>query len=460
MSDIAIQAHNLSKRYRIGLKEELPETLAGALSAWLKSPLSNFRRVRNLSHFGQSSGEADDIIWALNDVSFDIMCGEVVGIIGRNGAGKSTLLKILSRITEPTSGRAILNGRVSSLLEVGTGFHSELTGRENVYLNGTILGMTREQIDRKFDEIVDFSGVEKYIDTPVKRYSSGMKVRLAFAVAAHLDPEVLIIDEVLAVGDAGFRKKCLGKIEQVARQGRTILLVSHNMLSIQSLCSRAILLEEGRIVFNGATEIAVNKYLSSTEIVHNQSILERADRNNGETFRFASVDFLNPDTMKPWHTLIAGQPVIVRIGYENYSNTSIEDVGLSITFFTMMRGHLFGCKNRAVGTSLDVRPGAGYSDCYLPKWPLKAGQYTYDLTAEVNDNELDWLGNAGLLDTEHGDYYGTGIVPSADRPGVLIDYLWSPFLHGNEIETERSQFRGYADGMNGTHPVGYRHQHD
>ncbi len=256
MSDIAIKVENISKRYRIGLKEELHDTFFGALASWVKYPLSNFRRVQKLSKFS-GDGESEDIIWALRDVSFEVKHGEVLGIIGKNGAGKSTLLKILCRITEPTSGNASIHGRVASLLEVGTGFHQELTGRENVFLNGAILGMTKIEIERKFDEIVDFSGVEKFIDTPVKRYSSGMRVRLAFAVAAHLEPEILLIDEVLAVGDVEFQKKCLGKMKDVAGEGRTVLFVSHNMAAINNLCKRGIVLSDGKIIYSGKTQDAI-----------------------------------------------------------------------------------------------------------------------------------------------------------------------------------------------------------
>jgi lipopolysaccharide transport system ATP-binding protein len=254
-----ISVENLSKAYRIGLKEEVPDTLTSALIGFAKAPLRKFQELRRLDTF-RHTGEADDIVWALKDVSFEVQEGEVLGVIGRNGAGKSTLLKILSRITEPTSGRAVIRGRVSSLLEVGTGFHPELSGRENVYLNGTILGMTKAEIDAKFDEIVDFSGVEKFLDTPIKRYSSGMKVRLAFAVAAHLEPEILIIDEVLAVGDAEFQKKCLGKMQDVARGGRTVLFVSHNMEAVTALCSRALLVVGGRGVVDGNVTTAVQRY--------------------------------------------------------------------------------------------------------------------------------------------------------------------------------------------------------
>jgi len=263
MSGVAINVESLSKAYRIGLKEQQHETLLGAAASWLKAPLSNLRTLRRLSRFGDAAEgeEADDLFWALRDVSFDVKHGEAIGIIGRNGAGKSTLLKILSRITDPTSGRARINGRVASLLEVGTGFHPDLTGRENIYLNGTILGMRKREIDRKFDEIVAFSGVELFIDTPVKRYSSGMRVRLAFSVAAHLEAEILIIDEVLAVGDAEFQRKCLGKMEDVASGGRSVLFVSHNMGAIARLCTRAISLHRGRVARVGQPAEVVQAYL-------------------------------------------------------------------------------------------------------------------------------------------------------------------------------------------------------
>lgn len=262
MSNLAIKVENLSKRYRIGLREEVHDTLGGALVAWARRPAQNLRRLRRMTRFSEKGWDEEDVIWALKDVSFEVNQGEVVGVIGRNGAGKSTLLKILSRITQPTSGRVELHGRVSSLLEVGTGFHAELTGRENIYLNGTILGMSKAEIDKKFDEIVEFSGVEKFIDTPVKRYSSGMMVRLAFSVAAHLEPEILLVDEVLAVGDAEFQRKCLGKMGEVARGGRTVVFVSHNMGAVRNLCQRVIWLQAGTLHDQGHSFELVEKYLS------------------------------------------------------------------------------------------------------------------------------------------------------------------------------------------------------
>jgi lipopolysaccharide transport system ATP-binding protein len=265
--NIAIKAENICKRYRIGLKEQIHDTIGGTIFDFIKSPLKNYRKYRSLYRFEETNGYSDDvsadIIWALRGISFTVEKGEALGIIGRNGAGKSTLLKIFARITDPTTGRIEIHGRVSSLLEVGTGFHPELTGRENIYLNGTILGMRKREIDRKFDEIVDFSGVKKFIDTPVKRYSSGMRVRVAFAVAAFLEPEILIVDEVLAVGDEDFQKKCLGKMEDVAKEGRTVLFVTHNMSAITRLCNRAIWLADGEVKMCGTPLDIVSAYLSS-----------------------------------------------------------------------------------------------------------------------------------------------------------------------------------------------------
>jgi ABC-type polysaccharide/polyol phosphate transport system ATPase subunit len=259
MSDTVIKVENISKRYRLGLKEKKADTFAQQMVNVLKYPIDNFRRIQNLGKFGE---EEKGVHWALKDVSFEVKQGDVLGIIGKNGAGKSTLLKILSKITEPTSGRIEVNGRIAALLEVGTGFHPELSGRENIYMNGTILGMSRREIDRKLDEIIDFSGVEKFIDTPIKFYSSGMKVRLGFSVAAHLEPEILIIDEVLAVGDFEFQQKCLGKMEDVAKnQGRSVLFVSHNIQAVSTLTKSAIVLQNGNLVFDGGTELGISTYL-------------------------------------------------------------------------------------------------------------------------------------------------------------------------------------------------------
>lgn len=264
---IAIKVDNVSKVYRLGAREETEDSLLKSLIETIKSPVTNYKKYRSLYNFSDLDFDNPDanpdpnILWALRNVSFEVTHGEVVGIIGRNGAGKSTLLKILSRITPPARGRVEIHGRTSSLLEVGTGFHNELTGRENVYLNGTILGMRKKEVDRKFDEIVEFSGVEKFLDTPVKRYSSGMRVRLAFAVAAHLEPEILVVDEVLAVGDAAFQEKCLNKMQDVGSQGRTVFFVSHNMPAVTRLCQRVIMLNNGELADDGPAHEIVARYM-------------------------------------------------------------------------------------------------------------------------------------------------------------------------------------------------------
>jgi lipopolysaccharide transport system ATP-binding protein len=267
MSNFAVRCVGLSKKYRIGSSPERYKTLRDVIAGAAAGP---FRRLRSAAQNGNSHSVINDgYIWALDDVSFEIKPGELVGIIGRNGAGKSTLLKILSRITKPTRGHAEVHGRVGSLLEVGTGFHGELTGRENIFLNGAILGMRKAEIERKFDEIVSFAEVEKFLDTPVKRYSSGMYVRLAFGVAAHLETEVLLVDEVLAVGDAQFQKKCFDKMSEIGNQGRTILFVSHNMSAVRSICKQAVIIEKGTVVAQGEINETVDQYLS--QVISSQS---------------------------------------------------------------------------------------------------------------------------------------------------------------------------------------------
>ncbi len=318
--DSAIKVEQLSKCYRIGVKENLHDTFGVSLVNFLKAPLRNFRTYRSLYNFDDihpsQNDTPSDITWALRNISFEVKVGEIVGIIGVNGAGKSTLLKILSKITPPTSGRALIRGKIASLLEVGTGFHPELTGRENVYLNGTILGMRKKEIDRKFDEIVDFSGVEKFIDTPVKRYSSGMKVRLAFAVAAHLEPEILLIDEVLAVGDARFQKKCLSKMQDVSQQGRTVLFVSHSMPIITRLCPRTILLDSGGVLADGPSHEVVKAYMHS----ENSSKAERewpvlANAPGDDVVRLCAMR-VKTEEGQVTATVDIRQPVGIEIEYE------------------------------------------------------------------------------------------------------------------------------------------------
>jgi lipopolysaccharide transport system ATP-binding protein len=331
MNSKVISVIGLSKRYRIGSRVAKASTLAGTLANWITSPIRNYRRLRDLSRFREDE-KGDDIIWALKDVSFDVGQGQVVGLIGQNGSGKSTLLKILSRITYPSAGKAIIRGKVGALLEVGTGFHPEFTGRENVYLNGAVLGMRRAEIDRNFDEIVAFSGVEKFIDTPVKWYSSGMYVRLGFAVAAYMTPTILLIDEVLAVGDAEFQSKCLTKMNDVSQEGRTILFVSHNMGAIKQLCGRTIWLDHGRIRFDGETDDAIGAYLAKSTPSEDGLIPVDAHRSkafSGEA-KFRSVRLLTPEGTQVQQVYL-GQPyqVEVILDVEDPISDAVMEIGIS-----------------------------------------------------------------------------------------------------------------------------------
>lgn len=319
---VAIRVENVSKRYRIGVKENSQDSLGGAFFEFLKSPLKNYRKYSSLYKFEEAGSSAQpvdsdpSVIWAVRNLSFEIERGSVVGIIGTNGAGKSTLLKMLSKITPPTTGVIKIKGRVSSLLEVGTGFHNELTGRENVYLNGTILGMRKREVDSKFDQIVDFSGVEKFLDTPVKRYSSGMRVRLAFAVAAHLEPEILIIDEVLAVGDAAFQRKCLNKMQDVGKEGRTVLFVSHNMPAITRLCERVILLNQGSLLKDGTPHEVVNEYLSEGHGITAERVWTEGRRAPGDDVaRLKSIRIVSADG-KTSDAVDIREPVGIEMTYD------------------------------------------------------------------------------------------------------------------------------------------------
>jgi homopolymeric O-antigen transport system ATP-binding protein len=319
MSNIAIRVDGLSKRYKIGIATQRHDTLRDEITEGL---LSIFRFNGNGSAPGAQRSDSPDTFWAVKDVSFEVKKGEVLGIIGPNGAGKSTLLKILSRITEPTAGRVEIHGRVGSLLEVGTGFHSELTGRENLYLNGAILGMKKLEIDRKFDEIVAFAEVEKFIDTPVKRYSSGMYVRLAFAVAAHLEPEILIIDEVLAVGDLGFQKKCLGKMENVAREGRTVLFVSHNIAAVQNLCTTSIWIDKGQVTQRGNVGSVLSAYVKSLETstvpgeVNTRNMRRRMGTGEARITKARLLDSMGRNCT----TFSMGETIVVEFDVEFYRN--------------------------------------------------------------------------------------------------------------------------------------------
>jgi len=321
MAETVIKVENLSKRYRLGLKEKQAETLVGQIGNLIKSPWQNLKRLRDMSRFGV---EDESVFWALKDINFEVKEGEVLGIIGKNGAGKSTLLKILSQITDPTSGKIEIHGRVASLLEVGTGFHPELSGRENIYMNGTILGMTRREIDTKLDEIIDFSGVEKFIDTPVKFYSSGMKVRLGFSVAAHLEPEILIVDEVLAVGDFEFQKKCLGKMKDVANQGRTVIFVSHNLGAVSQLCNMAILLQEGQLSYSGNVQECLNIYLKKSFKIDNHILKIPFQGTIVDEIVPISVLFNKSDALKQELLIDPTFPLEIELSFKSVINDPIK----------------------------------------------------------------------------------------------------------------------------------------
>jgi lipopolysaccharide transport system ATP-binding protein len=351
-----IKVENLSKRYRIGTHEAPYTTLRETLAKAFRAP---FKRPRNGRHSN------DETVWALKDVSFEVQQGEVLGIIGRNGSGKSTLLKVLSRITEPTSGRVELHGRVNSMLEVGTGFHPELTGRENIYLNGTILGMGRTEIRRKFDEIVAFSEIAKFIDTPVKYYSSGMYLRLAFAVAAHLEPEILIVDEVLSVGDAAFQKKCLGKMQESNRQGRTVLFVSHDMSSVKTLCTRGILLDGGRIALQGAASWVTEQYL--TQIMGPQRSRIAFPEDPDLRMQFLHVELVDSVDNQ-------GQEV-VRLNCEYVVRTELENILLTVEIRNAADVSVFYSNDQLLEDSRKRRVGTHTVALTIPKYLLAPGDY-------------------------------------------------------------------------------------
>jgi lipopolysaccharide transport system ATP-binding protein len=424
MTDFAIEVENLSKRYRIGLQEDQQETLVGAAVSWLKSPLHNFRRLRRLSAFDGEDGA--DVIWALRDVNFEVKQGEVVGIIGRNGAGKSTLLKILSRITPPTRGRVVLNGRVASLLEVGTGFHSELSGRENIYLNGTILGMSKAEIDRKFDEIVDFSGVEKFIDTAVKRYSSGMRVRLAFSIAAHLEPKILLIDEVLAVGDIAFQRKCLGKMEHIAQGGRTVLFVSHNMPMISSLCERCILLQEGQIKAIGKTNSIIQLYREGLDERTSISLVDRTDRKGSGEMQFTNLEVCGVGLTGTLHdTVKIGQGVEFNICYRSTMGEPLRSIDVALTIFDMFDRAITTCNTRFHDSQFNELPPKGVLTCRVAQLPLVTGFYKVSLWAGIHENTVDHLLDAGSFEVIESDFFQTGKLPVQSKGGpVLLAFEW------------------------------------
>lgn len=432
-NDIAIEVENIGKRYRIGLKEQMQDSFLKSVIEVLKSPITNYRKYRSLYRFDDekansrddSAPNSIDIIWALKNISFRVSKGEVIGIIGTNGAGKSTLLKILSRITDPTTGYAEIRGKVSSLLEVGTGFHPELTGRENVYLNGTILGMTKKEVDSKFDDIIEFSGVEKFIDTPVKRYSSGMLVRLAFSVAAHLEPEILIIDEVLAVGDAAFQQKCLGKMENVAKEGRTVLFVSHNMAAVEHLCSRAIWIDGGQVVEIGETKKIIETYLQKSMQHARIPLADREDRRGEGDIMLNRLDIESEDGQAINHAS-TGKNLILRLHYITNANKSIPNCRFSITITRKERVYCMLSTELTSKEVLNIEK-KGYVEFLIPRLPLTESVYLVTVFVEANNVIQDWVMDAYELSVVGGDYYGTGRnCPHRNFSGEypLIEFSW------------------------------------
>jgi lipopolysaccharide transport system ATP-binding protein len=370
MSDTVIRVENLGKRYRIGLKEKAPKTLREAMTGLVGAPFKYLRTVLR-------EPTPDEVIWALKDVSFEVKQGEVVGIIGRNGAGKSTLLKILSQITEPTCGYAEIRGRVGSLLEVGTGFHPDLTGRENTYLNGTILGMKKWEIDRCFDEIVAFAEVDKFIDTPVKFYSSGMYTRLAFAVAAHLQPEILIVDEVLAVGDIQFQEKCLGKMEDVAKEGRTVLFVSHNMGAIRTLCKRGILLSQGSSVVDGSIDKVIGYY--NGQGISENSLYTALKKLDHPHFRRIEVYQDNVPSTK-FHI---DKPIQIKFDIETYGKK-----GLVVCLVIRNTKGIWVHHTSDEFNQGTINDRASKRECEIPPYALAAGKYYLDIFLGERNFEL------------------------------------------------------------------------
>jgi lipopolysaccharide transport system ATP-binding protein len=408
-NDPVVRGENVGKRYVLGQLQGGYRLLTESLG----------QRVRS---FGGARKPREDF-WALRDISFEVEQGERFGIVGHNGAGKSTLLKILSRVTPPTSGEITLRGRVGALLEVGTGFHPELTGRENVYLNGAILGMRRGEIERKFDEIVEFAEVNRFIDTPVKRYSSGMQLRLAFAVAAHLEPEILIIDEVLSVGDLAFQEKCLGRMQDVAGEGRTVLFVSHNLTAVQTLCARSMLLSSGRKITEGPTDQVLDEYVRSTRRDAGALLSERSDRQGTGDLQFVEVRFESDGQLVD--SPATGQDFDVVVDYETKDGKPLRNVSFAVQVLTMLGDVMVHLYTKTAGVSIADVPGRGSVRCSIPRCPLPPGEYTISLWADILGEPVDWIQRAVPLTVREGDFFGSGQAQLPSHQSVLIDHRWA-----------------------------------
>lgn len=426
MSDIAIQFDNVGKLYKLGLVGT--GSMVHDLNRWWQTSI--LRKEDPYLKIGETNDRSkkgnSDYVWALKDITFDVKQGDVVGIIGKNGAGKSTLLKLLSRVTSPTTGTIRAKGRIASLLEVGTGFHPELTGRENIYMNGSIMGMTRREIDRKLDEIVDFAGVERYLDTPVKRYSSGMTVRLGFAVAAFLEPEILVVDEVLAVGDAEFQKKAIGKMQDVSRgEGRTVLFVSHNMTAVRSLCKKGIVLKDGTIDYIGSTDSSMQHYLELNNDIISTNNLLIVPRESQYTncIRFSNIEFLNKEN-KPV-TPCCGQFLRIKITYQ-VNQTIATNCEFSIDISDSYGAPMLNLPTRMVMDNFQLTEGIYETFCNIEKLPLTGGNYKLTIWVASNHKCADLLENKINMSVEDDDFYGRGKTTSAHLKGkiVLCNYSW------------------------------------
>lgn len=417
-----ISVKNISKKYNITHQQGGYVAMRDILTNIAKRPFK-FIKHKAKKAVGKETKEE---FWALKDISFTVEKGEAVGIIGANGAGKSTLLKILSKITPPTTGTIEYEGRMASLLEVGTGFHPELTGRENIFLNGAILGMTKKEIAEKFNDIVEFAGIEKFLDTPVKRYSSGMYVRLAFAVAAHMEPDILVVDEVLAVGDAEFQKKCLGKMDEVTKTaGRTILFVSHNMSAIQNLCKRCILLEGGEVKMIGETKKVVAKYINNMTELSKIPLKDREDRKGNRESKITNIRFLDAQSKESAETILTGQNIIAEISYEsNEASLNIRNVSFSIVFTNKQGSFVTGLNSEMSSKQFKTTLNSGKVFCYIPKFPIMPGIYNIKLELNVGGVIIDQIENAHTVKVEYGDFYKTGIGNPYKRQGVFIENKW------------------------------------
>ena len=424
MPEKAITVEGLGKRYLLGHYAAPDERYATIRDALVRSTRRVARKTRDvLSGRPLIRGHSVEDFWALRDLSFEVERGESLGVIGRNGAGKSTLLKILSRITEPTTGRITIRGSVASLLEVGTGFHPELTGRENIFLNGAVLGMTRAEVRRKFDEIVAFADIENFLDTPVKRYSSGMYVRLAFAVAAHVQPEILVVDEVLAVGDSSFQKKCLGKMSEVASEGRTVLFVSHNMAAVRSLCNKAVYLRNGMMHSIGDTAEVIQTYLRDVSTSIDRGLAEREDRQGSGEARFASVRLADPLGHSTEMVLSGDRARIYIKLAAPQEGAVLKDPAVSIGLDNSLGQRILHMSNRTTGQVFPEFHVARDSFCFdIPRLSLVADTYSLVLFLSVNENAVDWIQNAATFNVEAGDFYGTGKLPPAGQSCFLADY--------------------------------------